>query len=149
MIKIFNSKEIRKSIEPRRLGKNEPENTTLQAPQGSLSFQTQENTFEGLFFPILHNIQLRERAIPLSLSLCHQIHASVATVVQLLSCVRLFVTSWTAAGQALLFFTISWSLLKYMSKGSVHLILRHPLLLLPTVFTSIGVFSNDSALCIK
>ena len=74
-------------------------------------------------------------------------------VVQLLSCVQLFTPSWTAARQASLSFTISQSLLKLMSIESVmpsnHLNLRHPLLLLPSVFPSIRVFSNESALCIR
>ena len=67
-------------------------------------------------------------------------------VVQLLSHVRLFATPWTAAHQAS--FTISWSLLKFLSIESVtpsnHLILCYPLLLLPSVFPSIRVFSNNS-----
>ena len=62
-------------------------------------------------------------------------------------------TSWTAAHQAFLSFTISWSLLKLMSIESVmpskHLILCHPLLLLPSIFPSIRVFSNESALQIR
>ena len=70
-----------------------------------------------------------------------------------LSRVRLFSTPWTAAHQASLSFTISWSLLKVMSIESVmpsnHLILYHPLLLLPSIFPSIRVFSNESALCIR
>ena len=73
-------------------------------------------------------------------------------VVQPLSCVQLFVTPWTAAHQASLSFTISQSLLKLMSTESVmpsnHLILCGPLLLLPSVFPSIRVFSNESAFCI-
>ena len=71
-------------------------------------------------------------------------------VVQLLSCVRLFVTSWTVARQGSLSFAISRSLLKLVSIESVmptnHLILCHPLLL-TSVFPSI--FSNESALCIR
>ena len=67
--------------------------------------------------------------------------------VQWLSHVRLFATPWTAACQAFLFFTISWSLLKPMSTESVmssnYLILCHPLLLLPSIFPNIRVFSND------
>ena len=73
-----------------------------------------------------------------------------AQSVQLLSRVRLFVTPWTAAHQAPLSCTISWSLLKFMSIESMmlsnHLILCHPLLLLPSIFPSIRVFSNESAL---
>ena len=71
-------------------------------------------------------------------------------VAQLPSCVRLFVTPWTAAHQASLSFTISESLLKFMSIESVmpsnHLILCRPLLLLPSVFPSISFFSNESTL---
>ena len=70
-------------------------------------------------------------------------------VVQSLSCVILFVTPWTAALQASLSFTVSHSLLKLMSIESVmpsdHLILCHPLLLLPPIFPSIRVFSNKWA----
>ena len=77
----------------------------------------------------------------------------VAAVVQSLSCVRLFVIPWTAARQAPLSFTISQSLLKLMSielvMPSNHLILCRPLLLLPSIFPSIRVFSNESALLIK
>ena len=72
---------------------------------------------------------------------------------QLISLVQLFVTPWTAAHQASLSITNSWGLLKLMSTKSVmpsnHLILCHPLLLLPSVFRSIRVFSNDSVLCIR
>jgi len=73
--------------------------------------------------------------------------------VQSLSCVRLFATPWTAAHQASLSITNSWSLLKLMSIDSVmpsnHLILCRPLLLLPSIFPSIKVFSNESALHIR
>ena len=73
--------------------------------------------------------------------------------VQSLSCVRLFATPWTAACQASLSVTNSQSLLKLMSIESVmpsnHLTLCHPLLLLPSIFASIRVFSNDSALHIR
>ena len=73
--------------------------------------------------------------------------------VQLLGHVRLFVTQWTAARQASLSITKSQSLLKLMSIESVmpsnHLILCHPLLFLPSIFPSIRVFSNESALCIR
>ena len=68
--------------------------------------------------------------------------------VQLLSHVQLFVIPWTAACQASLSITNSWSLLRLMSIESVmpsnHLILCHPLLLLPSIFPSIRVFSNES-----
>ena len=74
-------------------------------------------------------------------------------VVQLLSCVQLFATPWTAAHQASLSFSISWSFLKLMSIESVipsnHLNFLHPLLLLPSIFPSIRDFSNESAVCTK
>ena len=70
--------------------------------------------------------------------------------VQSLSHVQLFATRWTAARQTPLSFTISQSLLKLMSIESMmpsnHLILCHPLLLLPSLFPSIRIFSNESAL---
>ena len=73
--------------------------------------------------------------------------------VQLLSCVRLFATPGTAVCQASLSITNSQSPPKPMSIESVmpsnHLILCHPLLLLPSIFPSIRVFSNESALCIR
>ena len=73
--------------------------------------------------------------------------------VQLLSHVRLFVTPWTAACQASLHITTSWSLLKLMSMELVmpsnHLILCHLLLLLPSILASIRVFSNESVLHIR
>ena len=73
--------------------------------------------------------------------------------VQLLSRVRLFVTPWTAASQASLFITNSCSLLKLMSielvMPSNHLILCRTLLLLPSIFPSIRVFSNESVLYIR
>ena len=77
----------------------------------------------------------------------------VLIVVQLLSCVLLFVTLWTAARWAFLSFTIYLSLLKFMCIESVmlsnHLILCCPLLLLPSIFPSIRVLSNKSALRIR
>ena len=73
--------------------------------------------------------------------------------VQSLSHVRLFATPWTAARQASLSLTNSWSLLRLMSIKSVmpfnHLILCHPLLLPPSIFPSIRIFSNESALHIR
>ena len=73
--------------------------------------------------------------------------------IQSLSRVQLFETPWTAAHQASLSITNSWSLLKLLSTESVipsnHLILCHPLLLLPSTFPSISVFSGESVLCIR
>ena len=71
----------------------------------------------------------------------------------LFSRVWLFATPWTAACQTSLSFTISWSLLKLVSiesiKPSSHLILCHPLLILPFIFPSTRVFPNKSALHIR
>ena len=77
----------------------------------------------------------------------------VNSSVQSLSHVWLFATPWTAAQQASLSITNSWTLLKLTSIESVmpsnHLILCRPLLLLPSIFPSIGVFSKESVLCIR
>ena len=75
--------------------------------------------------------------------------------VQYLSCVRLIVTPWTAAQQASLSITSSQSLPKLMSiesgwmMPSIHLFLSQPLLLLPSIFPSIRVFTSDSVLLIR
>ena len=81
------------------------------------------------------------------------LYPELFVVVQSLSHVWLFLTLWTAARQASLSFIISWSLLKLMFVESVmpsnHLILYHPLLLLPSIFPSIRVFSSEPALHIR
>ena len=73
--------------------------------------------------------------------------------VQSLSRIQFFATPWIAAHQASLSINNSWSLLKLMSIESVlpssHLILCHPLLLLPPIPPSIRVFSNESTLCMR
>ena len=73
--------------------------------------------------------------------------------VQLLSCIQLFATPWTTAHQASLSITNTWSLFKLMSIKSVMpsncLILYFPLLLLPSIFPSIRVFSSESVLHIR
>ena len=93
---------------------------------------------EGLWLCIKHNEKYMRTTVHL---------------VQLLSRVWLFVTPWTAARQASLSITNSQSLLKLMSIKSVlpsnHLIFCRPLLFLPSIFPSIRVFSNESALCIR
>ena len=80
---------------------------------------------------------------------CQQLSVSV----QLLSRVWFFVNPWTAAHQASLSITNSQSLAKLMSielvMPSNHLILCHPLLLPPSIFPNIRVFSNESLLCIR
>ena len=86
----------------------------------------------------------------LLLSLVRLFWGEQTRVVQSLSCVQLFATPWTAAHQASLSVTNSQILLKLMTIESVmpsnHLILCHPLLLPPSVFPSIRVFSNESVL---
>ena len=73
--------------------------------------------------------------------------------IELLSRVQVFATPWTTAHQASLSNINSWNLLKFMSISSLmpsnHLLLCHSLLLLPSIFPSIGVFSNESILCIR
>ena len=75
------------------------------------------------------------------------------SLVQSLSHVQLFVTPWTAARQASLSITNSWNSPQLMSielvMPSNHLILCRPLLLLPSIFPTIRVFSNESVLCIR
>ena len=93
---------------------------------------------------------IADRLLPLShLGISRRTISSV----QSLSCVQFFVTPWTAACQACLSITNSLSLLKLMSIESVmpsnHLILLRPLLLLPSIFPSIRVFSNESVLRIR
>ena len=85
---------------------------------------------------------------------CLELHwMNDVVVVQSLSCSQLFLTPWTAACQASLSFSISWSLLKFMSIESVmlsnHLILCHTLILLLSIFPNIRGFSSESALLIK
>ena len=75
------------------------------------------------------------------------------SLVPSLSCVWLFVTPWTAACQSSLSITNSWSMLKLISIESVmpsnHLILCRSLILLPSVFPNMRIFSNESVLCIR
>ena len=82
-----------------------------------------------------------------------RLHLVQFSSVQSLSHVQLFATPWTAAPQASLSVTDSWGLLKLMSIESVmasnHLILCCPLLLPPSIFFNIRVFSNKSVLCIR
>ena len=81
------------------------------------------------------------------------INVFLTVVVQSLSCVQLLATPWNAACQAFLAFRISQSLLKHMSielmMPSNHFILCCPFLLLPSMFPSIRVFSNELVLCIR
>ena len=98
----------------------------------------------NLWILILRSCQVKGFIFKLEASL-HCRHFLI--VVQSLSCVQLFVTPWIAACQALLSSAISQSLLIFMSTGLVmlsnYLILCHPLLLLPSIFPSIRVFSKS------
>ena len=94
----------------------------------------------------------------MSVIFCHErkyiiLSSSLLVVIQSLSLVRLVSNPWTAALQASLSFTISQSLLKFISielvMPSNHLVLCHPFLLLPSIFPSFKVFSNELALCIR
>ena len=92
-------------------------------------------------------------SLSVSLSLHHPPTAPTSGSVQSLSCVQLFATPWTTACQASLSITNFRSLPKPLSIESVmpsnHLILCRPLLLLPSIFPSIRVFSNESDLRIR
>ena len=87
------------------------------------------------------------------INLTNVVNASAINSVQLLSCVRIFATPWTAAHQASLSITNSRSLLKFMSielvMPSIHLVLCHPLLLVSSIFPSVRVFSNESVLHVR
>ena len=106
-----------------------------------------------LLFWFFFNQQIY-RLVKFNMYLLSSYHTYLCMInVQLLNNVRLFATPWTATCQSSLSFTISQSLLKFMSIESVmpsnHFILCHLLLLLPSIFSSIRVFSSDSALHIR
>ena len=112
-----------------------PQNITTSVNQSPISTSfTRETGVLCLYFPLLTVVQKFSSD-------------------QLLSLVWLFVTPWTAARQASLSITSSWSSPKPMSIESVnpsnHLILCHPLLFPPSVFTSIRIFFNESVLGIR
>ena len=100
----------------------------------------------SIFLRNIHNVSIVAKSLYITAN-------SVFVVVQSLSSVWLFVTPQTAAHQAPLFFIISQTYVKLMSVElmmlSKHLILCCPHLLLPSVFSSIRVFSSESALCIR
>ena len=118
----------------------------VQMPHTCLHFNTEKRGKEkNRVHNSLHGHRLA--GVPLT---CIRVPLAL---IQLLSRVPLFATPWTAAHQALLPSTVSQSLLKLMSIEPVmpsnHLILCRPLLLLPSVFPSIRVFSNELALRIR
>ena len=99
---------------------------------------------EGRFFTSLASREDRDKTC---------LHVQFIVVFHFLSSVQLFVIPWTTAHEASLSFTISWTLLNLMSSESLmssnHLILCCPLLLLPSIFPHIRVFSSESALRIR
>ena len=106
------------------------------------------------FSPCVWKIPWRRKWLPTPAFLSGDLRGQRSlSSAQSLSRVRLFATPWTVACQASLSITSIWSLLKLMSIESVmpsnHLILCRPLLLLPSVFPGIRVFSNESVLCIR
>ena len=112
------------------------------------SYEQQLYVWSSLF-PFLSKSQLFMWKIP---TLTLLIHEKFSQSVQMLNHVRLFVTPWTTARQTSLSITNTWSPPKSMSIESVmpsnHLILCHPLLLVPSIFPSIRVFFSESALLI-
>ena len=101
---------------------------------------------------VLVDMRMNLRVLGVILQMIGLLSLFVA-VDQLLSWVQLFAAPWTAAFKFSLSFTISWSSLKLMFiellMPSKHLILCHPLLLLPSTLPSVRVFSNESALCFR
>ena len=137
---------------------NQPSSENLQNSLGSKKKPKQSSTDTTRWIPILIfppdsfsqqrsdiNFNIEKRS--------NQRSSMKRAVVQSLSHARLFATPQTAARQASLSLTISQSLPKFMSIASVmpssHHILRCSLLLLPSIFPSIRVFSNKSAVCIR
>ena len=120
----------------------------MNMPSFLPSFSSVLKTETGQWFP--SNSCLQHLTVK-SLHLCHTVPSVQFSLVT--RCVQLFMTPYTAAQQASLSITNSLSLLKLMSiklvMPSNHLILCHPLLLLPAVFPSIRVFSNESVLHIR
>ena len=110
-----------------------------------LQYSCLENPMDSRWATVLRSAQ--------SWTWLKQLSTHVLYSVQSLNHVQLFATQWTAACQASLSITNSWSLLRLMSIESVmpskHLIPCRPLLLLPSIFPSIRVFSNESVLHIR
>ena len=116
-------------------------------------FQIKVSYLSYYFYILLTRIKLYYCFTRLPLFLMSLLHNTIFISVQSLNHVRIFAIPQTAARQASLSFTNSRSLLKFMSIESVmpsnHLILCRPLLLLPSIFPSIRVFSNESVPCIR
>ena len=128
----------------------------------SISPSSEYSGLTGLDFLAVHGTLkslLQHHSLKASILWCSAVfivqlsHPYMFSSVQSLHRVLLFVTPWTAAHQASLSVSNSWSLLKLMSielvMPSNHLILCRPLLLLPSILPSIRVFSNEMVLCIR
>ena len=102
----------------------------------------------SLFTLTFHTLYSRIIEIPCSPMQTH-FFFNCNVDIQLLSHIRLFATPWTAAHQASLFFTISWLMSMESVMPSNHLVLCCSLLLLPSIFPSIWVFSSESVLRIR
>ena len=109
--------------------------------------------FKNTWKEIIHCLRIHIHVARVQKHSWYQLSWGYTNVVQSLSHAQLFATPWTAARQVSLSFTISWSLLKLMVielvMPSNRLVLCGPLLLLPSVFPSIRVFSSESALHIR
>ena len=134
----------------RSLGKNNTKWKSLISQEWMKS--PQANTCTNLHSIWANSANMRYKQESSSKCLLTLIFTKIRSV-QSLSCVRLFATPWIAAHQASLSITNSWSPPKPTSIKSVmpynHLMLCRPLLLLPSIFRSIRVFSNESALHIR
>ena len=125
--------------------------TSFQKAYAHGSLGVNKRTQSLFFFLLILKLYLFRAVLGLPCCMDFPLYMiSVISSVELLSLIRLFATPWTAAHQASLSITNTWSLLKLMSielvMPSNHLILCHPLLLQPPFFSSIIVFSNESAL---
>ena len=109
--------------------------------------------FKNTWKEIIHCLRIHIHVARVQKHSWYQLSWGYTNVVQSLSHAQLFATPWTAARQVSLSFTISQSLLKLMSIESVmpsnRLILYCLLLLLPSIFPSIRMFPNESALCMR
>ena len=123
-------------------------------PKERLLYRLASNIFTVLVFHFISSfLYSLEEFLSVARGVQFWAESSQFSSVQLLSHVWFFVTPWTTACQAFLSITNSRSPPKLMSIESVmpsnHLILCHPLLLLPSIFLSVRVFSNESALCMR
>ena len=133
-----------------KLGQLQGSPCSFSVSKGSLSFITWCPVSWKLFFHFFSTLASGGK-VSLALDMHLRQRQMFAFPVQSLSCALLFVTPWIAAHQASLSFTVSQSLLMYIESmmPSNHFILCHPLLLLPSIFPSIRLFSSEEALHIR